>query len=248
MRGSACVSRWCSAPSAASACGRTWSRCRRCRRTSASCASIASLPYTMAMIGFAFGGVAMGRLADRYGIVVPAIAGTLLTALGFLGAGLCAEHLGSLRGACGHWLRLFGHLRADRLGHVALVSQAARHRDRDRVMRQLRGGRHLAADHSVFHRRPRLARGAYRHRDFLSRHDGAARADVAPAFAGRACRSQRRRRGAWHARAEAQYLAGAARDRGHQRAASRWQCRRCISSPTAPTLVTARRAAPRCCR
>jgi MFS family permease len=47
----------------------------------------ASLPYTMAMIGFAFGGVAMGRLADRYGIVVPAIAGTLLTALGFFGAG-----------------------------------------------------------------------------------------------------------------------------------------------------------------
>ena len=33
----------------------------------------ASLPYTMAMIGFAFGGVAMGRLADRHGIVVPAI-------------------------------------------------------------------------------------------------------------------------------------------------------------------------------
>ena len=38
MRGSACSSRWCSAPSAASACGRTWSRCRRCRPTSASTA------------------------------------------------------------------------------------------------------------------------------------------------------------------------------------------------------------------
>src|SRR3982751_735163 len=49
--------------------------------------NLASLPYTMAMLGFAFGGVAMGRLADRFGIVVPAIAGTLLTALGFFGAG-----------------------------------------------------------------------------------------------------------------------------------------------------------------
>ena len=28
----------------------------------------ASMPYTGAMIGFAFGGVAMGRLLDRYGI------------------------------------------------------------------------------------------------------------------------------------------------------------------------------------
>ena len=40
----------------------------------------ASLPYTMAMIGFAFGGVVMGRLADRHGIVYPAILGTLRSA------------------------------------------------------------------------------------------------------------------------------------------------------------------------
>jgi MFS family permease len=47
----------------------------------------ASLPYTMAMIGFAFGGVVMGRLADRHGIVFPAILGTVLLAVGYICAG-----------------------------------------------------------------------------------------------------------------------------------------------------------------
>jgi len=49
--------------------------------------NLASLPYTMGMIGFAFGGVALGRLADRHGIVFPAILGTLLLGIGFLAAG-----------------------------------------------------------------------------------------------------------------------------------------------------------------
>ena len=35
----------------------------------------ASLPYTATMIGFAIGGVLMGRLADRFGIVVPLLIG-----------------------------------------------------------------------------------------------------------------------------------------------------------------------------
>src|SRR5436305_6813514 len=47
----------------------------------------ASLPYTMGMIGFAFGGVALGRLADRYGVVAPALLGTVLLAAGFFAAG-----------------------------------------------------------------------------------------------------------------------------------------------------------------
>src|SRR5215467_13104201 len=33
----------------------------------------ASLPYTATMLGFALGGILMGRLADRFGIVVPLI-------------------------------------------------------------------------------------------------------------------------------------------------------------------------------
>src|ERR1041385_8318287 len=46
----------------------------------------ASMPYTAAMIGFAFGGVALGRLLHRYGIMIPAISGTLLTVAGFVAA------------------------------------------------------------------------------------------------------------------------------------------------------------------
>jgi MFS family permease len=54
----------------------------------------ASLPYTLAMIGFAFGGVLAGRLADRFGVVVPAIGGAILLGVGYLAAGLS----GSLTG------------------------------------------------------------------------------------------------------------------------------------------------------
>lgn len=46
----------------------------------------ASIPYTLTMIGFGIGGVLMGRLADRFGIVVPMVIGTVLLCLGFVGA------------------------------------------------------------------------------------------------------------------------------------------------------------------
>lgn len=43
----------------------------------------ASLPYTATMIGFAVGGILMGRLADRHGIVVPLRFGAVALALGY---------------------------------------------------------------------------------------------------------------------------------------------------------------------
>ena len=47
----------------------------------------ASLPFTMVMIGFAGGGILMGRLADRFGIAVPLGMGTLTLLAGYLGTG-----------------------------------------------------------------------------------------------------------------------------------------------------------------
>ncbi|OCC03090.1 MFS transporter [Labrys sp. WJW] len=44
----------------------------------------ASLPYTCTMLGFAFGGVVMGRLADRLGIVVPIVIGAALLCAGYV--------------------------------------------------------------------------------------------------------------------------------------------------------------------
>ena len=47
----------------------------------------ASLPFTLVMIGFACGGVVMGRLADRFGIALPLALGTILLCLGYLAVG-----------------------------------------------------------------------------------------------------------------------------------------------------------------
>ena len=49
--------------------------------------SDASLPYTLTMIGFGLGGILMGRLSDRFGVMVPVIVGTLGLGAGFMLAG-----------------------------------------------------------------------------------------------------------------------------------------------------------------
>jgi MFS family permease len=47
----------------------------------------ATLPFTLMMIGFGGGGIVMGRLADRFGIVLPLIVGTLMLSAGYLAVG-----------------------------------------------------------------------------------------------------------------------------------------------------------------
>ncbi len=47
----------------------------------------ASLPYTLTMVGFGLGGVLMGRLSDRFGVIAPVIVGTLSLGAGMVAAG-----------------------------------------------------------------------------------------------------------------------------------------------------------------
>ena len=51
----------------------------------------ASLPYTLTMIGFGFGGILMGRLADRFGVMVPLMVGAIGLGAGFVSAGLAGS-------------------------------------------------------------------------------------------------------------------------------------------------------------
>ena len=51
----------------------------------------ASLPYALLMIGMGVGGVLMGRLADRFGVMVPLLIGSACIGLGYVGAGLATD-------------------------------------------------------------------------------------------------------------------------------------------------------------
>ena len=69
--------------------------------------SEASVPYTLLMIGFGFGGILMGRLADRFGVTVPLFIGAAGLGLGFLAAAL-APNIWLFALAHGVGLGLFG--------------------------------------------------------------------------------------------------------------------------------------------
>ncbi|MEO7851229.1 MAG: MFS transporter [Rubrivivax sp.] len=67
----------------------------------------ASMPYTLTMIGFGIGGIAMGKLADRVGVMWPLMLGGLGLGFGFIGAGL-AGNIWQFNLAQGLLLGLFG--------------------------------------------------------------------------------------------------------------------------------------------
>jgi MFS family permease len=51
----------------------------------------ASLPYMFTMVGFGIGGLLMGRLADRFGVMVPLLIGSVSVGLGFALAGVATN-------------------------------------------------------------------------------------------------------------------------------------------------------------
>ena len=54
----------------------------------------ASLPYTLMMVGFGIGGVAMGKLADRFGVMAVVLLGAAGLGCGFVAAGLSGSLVG----------------------------------------------------------------------------------------------------------------------------------------------------------
>ena len=117
----------------------------------------ASLPFTLTMIGFGAGGIVMGRLADRFGVVRPLLIGLVALVCGYL-LSVFATNIWQFALAQGaDRVRRLRFVRPAHDRHLALVREAARHRGRDRLLRQLSLRRDLAAAHSVLHLDARLA-------------------------------------------------------------------------------------------
>ncbi len=78
----------------------------------------ASLPYTLTLLGFGFGGVIAGRIADRHGVMFPVMYGAIAIGLGYIATGYTqnlwqfAIAHGLLIGLCGT-ATMFAPLLAD---------------------------------------------------------------------------------------------------------------------------------------
>jgi MFS family permease len=137
--------------------------------------SAATLPYTVTMISFGFGGIFMGRLSDRFGIFVPVVAGTIGLSLGYALASQ-AVSLGQFTLAQGVIVGVSGSIAFAPLIADTSLWFTPRRRGRHHRERELSRGHGVAADRPACHRRRRVAARLPRHRDLLRVDDVAARA------------------------------------------------------------------------
>ena len=136
----------------------------------------ASLPYTLTMIG----GIMVGPIDDRFGILPPLAGCTILMGFGYIvtaSAPTLTCLCGRLRSHHRPWQR--GKLRAFGGRRLPVVRPAPRPRHLLSHYRQLSFRCGLAADHPALHYRGRLAAGSYRHRHLLHGHDAASRSRAA---------------------------------------------------------------------
>jgi MFS family permease len=145
----------------------------------------ASLPYTLTTLGFAAGGVMMGRLADRFGVMWPVLLGTVSLSLGYIlsaraeGITGFAVTYGALIGLFGS-CAMFGPLVADTSlwfrRRRGLAVRAGGFALRQRQLLRRRG---LAAAAAMGHRRAGLAADPCAGRRHLPLPDAAAGAGAA---------------------------------------------------------------------
>ena len=114
----------------------------------------ASLPYTATMLGFAIGGILMGRLADRFGIVPPLVVSSIALSLGYFLAAW-SPGLGQFALIQGLVIGLFG----SSVTFAPLVADVSHWFTRRRGIavvdlrqRELPGRHRLAADPPALHR------------------------------------------------------------------------------------------------
>ncbi len=214
----------------------------------------ASLPYALTMLGFMAGGVLMGRLADRFGVFVPAVVGSVALGLGYVATAFA----GSLWLFAVLYAALIGMLGSSAV-FAPLVADTSLWFSRRRgiAVALCASGNYIAG--AVW---PPVLQPVIEAVGWRTAHLGIGvfcLATMLPlAFAlrrptpglGAAPRRGRRRRRARRRRPSACDPARCRRcwSSRASRAAWRWRCRRCTSSPTAWTSATARRAGRRCCR
>ena len=211
----------------------------------------ASIPYTATMVAFAIGGAVMGRLVDRFGIMLPLIFGSVMLGIGYVVAantesywGFVLVHavlIGGLGASC-----TFAPLVAD-ISHWFVKRRGI-------AVAIVASGNYLSGTIWPLILQPAIETIGWRY-SFMGIGVFCVVTMVpiallmrrkAPVDHGDARDQRRACRRRAHAGA-ARGPAGCAGARRASPAASPCRCRRCIWSPIAAISATVRRAARRCC-
>ena len=211
----------------------------------------ASLPYTLTMIGFGVGGVVMGRMADRFGIMLPALIGAVALSLGYIAAAN-ATSLWQFALAHGLLIALLGGSAS--FGPIVADISHWFTRRRGIAVAIAASGNYLAGAiwpplvqhfvQTIGWRQTHLGIGVVCAVTMIPLALALRRKPPAQPATIQSCRCEEHR----HRSACRPPRCRSCCRSPASAAASRCRCRRCTSSPIAAISATASRAARRCCR